>query len=99
MDKFNNLYNILYNKVWNGILGDKIRRRRLNMLCVFLFGCVCGICNKLFGKLYVERVDINKKLELLDKKKLELVEFHKNLEGVKNLLNELKNELEEKKKC
>jgi hypothetical protein len=98
MEKVNNLYNILYNKVWMRMLGDNMRRRRLKILCVFIFGCVCGFCNKFYDKM-LGKMDINKKLELLDEKRNELVELHKNLESIRGMLNEMRNELEEKKKC
>lgn len=93
MGKLSNIYYILYNK----FLRDEVKKRRLKVLCVFMFGCVCGFVSKLVGKRYRGEIEIRDKLALLDKKKEELNELHDNLEGVKKMLYELREQLEEKK--
>lgn len=93
MNKASKIYYILYNR----LLTDETKRKRLKMLCVFMFGCVCGFISKFVGKRYKGEIDIRNKLALLDKKKEELVELSNNLENVKKMLYELREQLEEKK--
>ncbi len=101
MNQISKIYYILYNRLncilYNKLLRDKNKRKKLEVLCVFMFGCVCGFVSKFVGKEYKGQVEIRNKLALLDKKREELVELHNNLEGVKKMINELKEQLEEKK--
>jgi hypothetical protein len=93
MNKLSKIYYILYNR----LLTDETRRKKLKMLCVFMFGCVCGFISKFVGKKCKGEIEIRNKLALLDKKKEELAELNNNLENVKSMIYELREQLEEKK--
>lgn len=66
MNKISKIYYILYNRV----LKDEVKRKRLKMVCVFMFGCVCGIFSKFVGKKCKGEIEIRNKLALLDKKRM-----------------------------
>lgn len=93
VDKFYIFFNKWYDKLYNKYMLELLKRKRVSVTLVFIFGCMCGIYKKMKDMIIKGR-EIDRKLMLLDNKKGELKELQKNLETVKELLYKLQNELE-----
>jgi hypothetical protein len=91
-----NKFYIFFNELYSKYLLELVKKKRMSVGLVFLFGCIYGFYKKVRGVIMKDK-EIERKLLLLDNKKEELKELQKNLESVKELLYKLQNELEKDK--